>query len=1448
MPNQTAEDWLEIVKQHSEDAGDGLWLEDLVCDLGHRFPEWELQRVTHWDEWEDRERFFPDASSVDVGIDNVGIRSDGTLVAIQCKARSGNPELTVKDLGSFAMATGDSTWSELWVVTNARFSRGVKEAALRSEDKPLKLVDFVQPVRTLALQESVGIRKDTELTRMQDTVVQRVVIGLRDHARKGRKCWNTNESRGQIVMPCGTGKTRVAYRVMKELVKPGELAVILVPSIALVDQIKGDFLTLAKADGIELRTLAVCSDRTAGRTATGRRGSEDYSDLAKDPSIDTSHRYSFEVIGTATNEEQITDWLRKSKNESCDAILAVFSTYQSGHNTASALRATRWKAKLLVCDEAHRTAGIKKIPKDGERIRNFTLCHDKDAFPATHRLYQTATPRIYTGARNKTQDFLFEDDSTWDVRSMNDENTFGPELFRLSYVEAVTGDLLSDYRIVAWGISDQEYGEAEEVAKQLNEIARDSDEATSNWDSRKAMRALTLAAFLAGCVPNIEVRSAIAFCNRVKLSSELALAVESKPIQEWLKRYFERLGIEQKPNSYRVRHIDATSDSNTRRDALWDLRNADQENPFCVSNVGIFGEGTDSPGLSAVAFLNPRKSPVDVIQAVGRAMRKSPAKKLGYILVPVFIPPNSDPENFLKHSSPEHGWEELGQILQALRAHDGRIEDKLEKIMTFYVPPPPEDVAEHVIVVKEPLRQMRVFVLESRTPSVEQAIAPRSNDDTRSIEELLQSDKGNVKEIKSSNSLSPTRPPRSISAVVVNKDRKPHFADLSYTIKRSKSEQGEIPTWNPEESVEAVKDFVRRDTRRRKTQMRRVSPRKRRSIDRQLELGKRLLELEGNALSETGIHLNLLEKSGIQSGPRRDVNLLRGTAKAVADCLRTEDLEDILAIRLGMENTERSSKGAADACMVAAIIWLNAAIMHVRLTSTDSRSVRDIPRIDKAISGVTPARGLMDAWERILRKNYVPIFEVAHQLLQDVAFKDLESVSTALRILARDASEIAEHYANLGMDHAGELFNEVMGNQRSDGAFFTRPLAAAMLADLCLYASGKDDWLDETSWDDLRCFDPSCGSGTMLVAMMSAIKRRIGTAGGSIDKIRRFHRRAVEELMIGADINHVGLQLAGCQLTLGDVTVSYDHMNLNIMGYGLDDSDSSSASVKTGSIELLLDGRLIPRDSLSHVQHANSNLRLDMSTEFELANLADELVENPPFFNVMNPPYTPWKDVGSKFNTEVQTALRERIRRIWDYLAPTEPLLLGKKTTIAMLFEILAIRLTLKSRGVMGFVRAATVLTSEEARETRKAYASQAHVDFVLTSHDPTDFNMSWDTDINECLIVMSHVRANEERPTLFINLHRFPQSLDETHETIENALSGKPFNGSTVWWDYERVKEGDWSPAAFGDCSVATLARSAMSQSSRLRSDLIGSRRRDLNARGGGGRNYPWRVGRFDT
>ena len=364
---------------------------------------------------------------------------------------------------------------------------------------------------------------------------------------------------------------------------------------------------------------------------------------------------------------------------------------------------------MLICDEAHRTAGIRRRTRSNAaegRLREFTLCHDRDAFPASYRVYQTATPRIY-GDSPTAQTARRQPEYT--IREMDDQATFGVELYRRSYAEAVRNGWLSDYRIIAMAVGGRE---ATELANQLvqeadEQAALDAETPTAPVSRRRATRLPSTGDYLKGMAfalvmgggtrtvdgDRVPLRSCIGFVNTIARSKAMTNVLPSPPVREWVATQ-----VGNPAPYYTLEHLDASSPVTERDEAKRRLATAHDDEPHSVMNVGIFGEGTDSPSLSAVAFLEPRKSPIDVVQAVGRAMRRAEGKTLGYIVVPVVIPPGVDAERHLAVSDKHEGWQELGDILQALRAHDKRIEDALPEMLTIQLPP--DEPAEINLVLR----------------------------------------------------------------------------------------------------------------------------------------------------------------------------------------------------------------------------------------------------------------------------------------------------------------------------------------------------------------------------------------------------------------------------------------------------------------------------------------------------------------------------------------------------------------------------------------------------------------------------------------------------------------------------------------------------------------------------------------------------------------------------
>ena len=721
---------LDRISAHRSNPGDGIWLEEDVAATAPDIREWDLEACWRWKEWPDREVVFPGSSPADDGIDAVGVRrSDRGLVAIQCKARklddtgTGNP-IGKDELDSFGHHAAADVWEERWLITNG--NAPLSAPALRSvalSGKTIKIVNFAADLEAQAAAsvidggcqhcaEDAGPGAVRSKSCMQAEALSESVDALRAHADSTTGGSPKGRASGKIVLPCGTGKTRISLRIVEELCGAGDTAVVLCPSIALVAQLRREYLIHAAQP---IRSLSVCSDQTAGHLAEGgvealpgmgggkgrvskpaeetpSRRVEGRSDAGREPCQRVGDQ------GPRDHRPRPDQGLDRVARRQADRLNVIFGTYQSSHRIGEALLAAETEAKVLVADEAHRTAGLRRAAKaDEEKLRDFTVCHDDDRFPAVYRVYQTATPRVYDGQTRPSRGGA----DGWVVRDMDDEATFGVELYRRTYTEAVRNGWLADYRIIALGVNDPA------LFSLANQLARSQPKTKNALSAAEFTKGLVLALVLGGATraeaeelgeqPPI-IESCIAFLNSVEKSKSMAAALQTEQVTEWVAQWMADNGAGS-PVPFTMEHLDASSRVSQRDEAKVHLAQATPSAPHAVANVGIFGEGTDSPNLSAVAFLAPRKSPIDVIQAVGRAMRATPGKGTGYIVCPVLIPPDQDAETWLQISCPEDGWQELGQTLRALRAHDSRIEDNLVEQMILCLPPSPSPDTKVVTVV-----------------------------------------------------------------------------------------------------------------------------------------------------------------------------------------------------------------------------------------------------------------------------------------------------------------------------------------------------------------------------------------------------------------------------------------------------------------------------------------------------------------------------------------------------------------------------------------------------------------------------------------------------------------------------------------------------------------------------------------------------------------------------
>ena len=437
----------------------------------------------------------------------------------------------------------------------------------------------------------------------------------------------------------------------------------LVPSIALLSQTLREWSAEAE---VPLRSFAVCSDAKVGKGRSKDGLSEDISvvDLA---------------IPATTDAEALAQRLARPAVpvDGTAPMTVVFATYQSIDVVARAQDAGAPAFDLIICDEAHRTTGATLA---GVEDSAFVRVHDSAYLDGAKRLYMTATPRIYddsTKARAGEKNAV--------LASMDDETTYGAELFRLGFGEAVSRSLLTDYKVLVLTVSEDQVAAqlqsslAEDGQLRLDDAAR----IVGCWNAL-AKRSVEAGDFRADAQP---MRTAVAFARDIATSKRFASSFNG--VAEDYRRTLSEPdgGAASRLASVEVRHVDGSMNILERTERLtWLADKAVEEDGAAgdgtsscriLTNARCLSEGVDVPALDAVMFLSPRKSQVDIVQSVGRVMRLAPGKKYGYIILPVAIPTGKAPEDVLTDND---AFRVVWEVLQALRAHDERFDAMVNKI------------------------------------------------------------------------------------------------------------------------------------------------------------------------------------------------------------------------------------------------------------------------------------------------------------------------------------------------------------------------------------------------------------------------------------------------------------------------------------------------------------------------------------------------------------------------------------------------------------------------------------------------------------------------------------------------------------------------------------------------------------------------------------------------
>jgi predicted helicase len=592
-------------------------------------------------------------SATDIGIDLVATMSDGSgYAAIQCKFYAPNYSIQKPDIDSFISAASNDLFTRLIIADTTRkeFGKNAKETL----DKVSK--DW----NRIGINELEASRIDWSQFIRTGNISLAPKKQLRDHQREALEAVSEGLSladRGKLIMACGTGKTFTGLKIAEHLAGKGKLVLFMVPSLALMSQTVREWKNDCTDD---FTAFSACSDTKVGRNEDADSLDLNVHDLAF-PATTDSERLARQVLEAPT-----------------DKMTVVFSTY---HSIDVLSRAQKHyglpEFDLVVCDEAHRTTGVTLKDVDDS---TFVRIHSNDSVSAKKRLYMTATPRIFgEGAKRKAEDHDAE------LASMDDESKFGKDLFHRGFGWAVENELLTDYKVVVLAIDEGLVSTT--IQNRLKESSElKLDDATKIIGCYKALTKADLVGDLE-FDPN-PMRRALAFCQSIAKSQ----VIESEFTQV-VDEYLGNDLIEDTRNlRTEVRHVDGTYNASARDELLSWLK-ADSGDNTCriLTNAKVLSEGVDVPALDAIMFMHPRKSQIDVVQSVGRVMRKSEGKKLGYVILPVAIPPDTTPEEALNDND---RYQVVWQILNALRAHDERLDARLNQIKIG------ENIADKVEIVR----------------------------------------------------------------------------------------------------------------------------------------------------------------------------------------------------------------------------------------------------------------------------------------------------------------------------------------------------------------------------------------------------------------------------------------------------------------------------------------------------------------------------------------------------------------------------------------------------------------------------------------------------------------------------------------------------------------------------------------------------------------------------
>ncbi|STR18929.1 restriction endonuclease Eco57I [Helicobacter pylori] len=632
----------------------------------------EYESIDLWYDWKLR------GKERDKGIDIVITTSNKEYIAVQCKFHQNS--ISYNDISPFLTQL-------LGGVGEVRFKKGIIISTSNLTSEALKAIEQIRStgmgidIDEITEEDFFYSRIDWEKfdpTKTEDEIPLCDKKKPRSHqieAINATKEYfsDPKNARGKLIMACGTGKTYTSLKIMEAL--DPKIMLFLAPSIALLSQ---TFREYAQEKSEPFYASIVCSD-----DKTGQSKNEDNDDI----------KFSELPIKASTRLKDILSVYEKAQKENKRFI--IFSTYQSALRIKEAQEAGLNGIDLIICDEAHRTVGAMYSSNERDDKNAFTLCHSDENIKAKQRLYMTATPKVYSeSSKAKAK----ESDNV--IYSMDDTEVFGDEIYTLNFERAIALDLLTDYKVIILAVrSENLSGVTNSVNKKISQLEAKGtklDKKLINNEfvckivgTHKGLAKQDVIALddenkedndLKNKADTFVSQRAISFCKSIQTSKNIKDSFETIMEcydEELKKKSFKNLQIT-------IDHVDGTMNCKERLEKLEKLNKFEPNICKVLSNARCLSEGVDVPALDSVIFFDGKSAMVDIIQAVGRVMRKAKNKKRGYIILPIALK-ESEIKN-LDEAVKNTNFKNIWKVLKALRSHDSSLVDEAtfkEKIKIF---------------------------------------------------------------------------------------------------------------------------------------------------------------------------------------------------------------------------------------------------------------------------------------------------------------------------------------------------------------------------------------------------------------------------------------------------------------------------------------------------------------------------------------------------------------------------------------------------------------------------------------------------------------------------------------------------------------------------------------------------------------------------------------------